>query len=34
MLNVEIVGVSVKCGFDAPISVQELKRGIEEATVG
>ncbi|XP_077262779.1 splicing regulator SDE2 [Temnothorax americanus] len=32
MLNVEIVGVSVKCSFDTPISVPELKQAVEEAT--
>ncbi|XP_011875133.1 PREDICTED: protein SDE2 homolog isoform X2 [Vollenhovia emeryi] len=32
MLNVDIAGTSVRCSLDTPISVRELKRGIEDAT--
>ena len=33
MLNVKIVGVSLKCSFNTPVSVQELKQEIERETV-
>ncbi|KYM83723.1 UPF0667 protein C1orf55 like protein [Atta colombica] len=32
MLNVKIVGVSLKCSFNTPVSVQELKQEIERET--
>ncbi|XP_011634688.1 replication stress response regulator SDE2 [Pogonomyrmex barbatus] len=32
MLNMEIVGACIKCNFDTPIAVQELREQIEEAT--
>ncbi|KYN44130.1 UPF0667 protein C1orf55 like protein [Trachymyrmex septentrionalis] len=32
MLNVKIVGASLKCSFNTPVSVQELKQEIEKET--
>ncbi|XP_018403684.1 PREDICTED: protein SDE2 homolog [Cyphomyrmex costatus] len=32
MLNVKFMGVSLKCSFNTPISVQELKREVERET--
>ncbi|KYQ47627.1 UPF0667 protein C1orf55 like protein [Trachymyrmex zeteki] len=32
MLNVKILGVSLKCSFNTPVSVQELKQEIERET--